>query len=1365
MRGSPISRVCIVIFIAQASCSRASEHSTGTCSTLGICGHREDGDVLSCAETRPAPSMNSTGLSKLQLVCPQLAAERGSDPHFCCTEQQLDTIQSQIQIANIFLLGCPACSHNFKHLFCLLECHPDQATFTNVTATQAAHDTGVTSVANVSYYVTPHFGQALFDSCKDVTYPVLNQKAMKFVGGGAQTYQEWLDFIGTVKDARFPPTGSPFQMDFPPLGELPERMRALNASLASCCEGPLACSCGDCPGAKGCKPPPPPPPAEHSRCSVPGFLPGLRCVDLGWALLALLAAVVIPLLVRRRCARHDPSGEGMPDLPPGYASAFEGAKRGGLASDGELLDYPSTETFLRRAFFDLGELCARRPGLILAATVTAAGLAALGLLALRIESDPERLWVGPGSQAAREQADYEASFGPFYRISQLILSTGEGGGPITTDSHLRTLFAMHELVDQLAAPYGEEAGAAGNATLSSVCFKPLGAECAIQSVAQYWQLSVDVYEHGSPPMMVPVTPEFCYGHWNTQCLSAYGAPIDPHVVLGGFPTAAAEFRNFSADATAFVVTFLLDPAPALRPAAEAWEAAFTTLAHTRLRSMAEEAGLRLSFSAQRSVADEISREGWADAWTVVASYAAMLAYIAAAMGTFPRGQPRLLHSRIGLGLAGVSCVAASVAAALGLFGWAGTPATLIVMEVIPFLALAVGVDNMFILASALERQPRSRPLPQRAGLALAAVGPSILLAATCEVVAFALGGMTTMPALRSFALCAALAVALDFGLQVTAFMAVLVLDDARIEAGRADCLPWIRLKDTGSRAPLFGSEELEAEEEEGAEAETRLLSASGPGFSQDDDLGEASWGERSVTGALRALIRDRLVPALRRPAVKSGVLVTFTVFFILSLAALPRLERGLEQSTALPADSYLQDYFADVAGLLRVGPPLILVVEGLDLTQHAHDNVTAICSVSGCDPDSLLNEVSRAALAPWQSFLAAPAASWLDDFITWLSPDAPLCCRQHGGDLGGGILGLGPNPDPAYCPPPDQEPCASDPTACADCRPCLGPGELSDGRPTLAQFQARLPWFLAAKPSAACAKGGAGAYDAALRRSASDATAVAGLSRGRVDASAFRTSYVSLSRQADFIQALQASRGFAEEQSRALGLPVYAYSIFHVFFEQYLTIAGEAATILGIAATAVFVICLAMTGSPVAACLVLLTLASMVVDLLGLMTLTGIQLNAVSVVNLVAALGIGVEFCAHLLHAFMEESGDREQRTAAALTHVGAAVLAGITLTKFVGVAVLAFARTQIFRVYFFRMYLALVLVGAAHGLILLPVLLSLLGPSAWDRWELCPAPSGRWRGSLGAALPSELFRDEEEEGVGASLAAQGSAGARSGRG
>ena len=36
-------------------------------------------------------------------------------------------------------------------------------------------------------------------------------------------------------------------------------------------------------------------------------------------------------------------------------------------------------------------------------------------------------------------------------------------------------------------------------------------------------------------------------------------------------------------------------------------------------------------------------------------------------------------------------------AATGVFGWAGIASNLIVMEVVPFLILAVGADNVFIL--------------------------------------------------------------------------------------------------------------------------------------------------------------------------------------------------------------------------------------------------------------------------------------------------------------------------------------------------------------------------------------------------------------------------------------------------------------------------------------------------------------------------------------------------------------------------------------------------------------------------------------------------------------------------------------------
>lgn len=54
----------------------------------------------------------------------------------------------------------------------------------------------------------------------------------------------------------------------------------------------------------------------------------------------------------------------------------------------------------------------------------------------------------------------------------------------------------------------------------------------------------------------------------------------------------------------------------------------------------------------------------------------------------------------------------------------------------------------------------------------------------------------------------------------------------------------------------------------------------------------------------------------------------------------------------------------------------------------------------------LLVQISRASLSPDTSYIAKPAASWLDDFLVWISPEAFGCCRKF--------------TNATYCPPDDQ---------------------------------------------------------------------------------------------------------------------------------------------------------------------------------------------------------------------------------------------------------------------------------------------------------------------------------------------------------
>ncbi len=91
--------------------------------------------------------------------------------------------------------------------------------------------------------MTDAFSDDFYGACKDVKFGAANLPAMMFIGGGAKTALEWLSFLGDVKDKRFPPVGSPFQINFHPQNETPAGMDGMTGSMLGCGDPGFTCSC------------------------------------------------------------------------------------------------------------------------------------------------------------------------------------------------------------------------------------------------------------------------------------------------------------------------------------------------------------------------------------------------------------------------------------------------------------------------------------------------------------------------------------------------------------------------------------------------------------------------------------------------------------------------------------------------------------------------------------------------------------------------------------------------------------------------------------------------------------------------------------------------------------------------------------------------------------------------------------------------------------------------------------------------------------------------------------------------------------------------------------------------------------------
>ncbi|TKR58407.1 hypothetical protein L596_029855 [Steinernema carpocapsae] len=98
------------------------------------------------------------------------------------------------------------------------------------------------------------------------------------------------------------------------------------------------------------------------------------------------------------------------------------------------------------------------------------------------------------------------------------------------------------------------------------------------------------------------------------------------------------------------------------------------------------------------------------------------------------------------------------------------------MLVMPFLIMGIGVDDAFLMLHAWQRlAPQKCTVVDRLGLLFEEVGPSITITSLTNFISFGIGAFTPTPEIRMFCMATAIAMGLDYILQLIMFGPILAI--------------------------------------------------------------------------------------------------------------------------------------------------------------------------------------------------------------------------------------------------------------------------------------------------------------------------------------------------------------------------------------------------------------------------------------------------------------------------------------------------------------------------------------------------------------------------------------------------------------
>jgi len=178
--------------------------------------------------------------------------------------------------------------------------------------------------------------------------------------------------------------------------------------------------------------------------------------------------------------------------------------------------------------------------------------------------------------------------------------------------------------------------------------------------------------------------------------------------------------------------------------------------------------------------------------------------------------------------------------------------------------------------------------------------------------------------------------------------------------------------------------------------------------------------------------------------------------------------------------------------------------------------------------------------------------------------------------------------------------------------------------------------------------------------------------------------------------------------SDPFGNPV-AYTFMYVQWEANRIIGKQLIRNMGLAFAVIALVSLLLIADPIVSLFVFICVALSVLEIIGGAYFMGLTIEIVTSIVLILSVGLALDYAAHIGVTYVVTKGrSRKERAQASVASMGTAVAHGgvSTLLAFI---LVSFSNSYVYLT-FFKMFLCVVVFGLFHGILLLPVLLSLMG-------------------------------------------------------